>query len=128
MRLPVANANLGSRGVNSNHDTNSRKLFNAILATTVVGFSTFFHSALFARVPDSMIICRAWDPNDTYVNVRRSPNGELVKAMGNGTFFMTNGKSDAIAARARDDQGREWFLFNGHGWALASLLSCEINS
>ena len=35
-------------------------------------------------------------PNDTYVNVWRSPNGELVKAMGNGTTFMTNGRADTM--------------------------------
>ena len=128
MPFPAANANLDLRGGSPMHDRNSMKLFNAITAQAVIGLSTLFSSALFARVPDSMIACRAWDPNDTYVNVRRSPNGELVKAMGNGTTFMTNGRADTIAARARDDQGREWLLFNGHGWALASLLSCDINS
>ena len=128
MRFPVANANLDSRGGNPKHDTSSMKLFNPFTAAPAVGFSNLFQSALYARVPDSMITCRAWDPNYTYVNVRRSPNGELVKAMGNGTFFTTNRKADTIAARARDNQGREWLLFNGHGWALASLLFCEINS
>ena len=91
-------------------------------------FFTLFPASLFAQVPDSKISCRAWDTNDTYVNVRRSPNGELVKAMGNGTFFETNCRADTIAARARDAQGREWLLFNGHGWALTSLLSCDITS
>ena len=105
------------------------KLFNAITtAAAVVGISTLLPYPSFSRVPDSRISCRAWDTNDTYVNVRRSPNGELVKAMGNGTFFETNGRADTIAARAVDAQGREWFLFNGHGCALASLLSCDINS
>ena len=103
------------------------KLFTSI-AAAVVGFSTLFPASSFAQVPDSKISCRAWDANDTYVNVRRSPNGELVKAMGNGTFFETNGRADTIAARARDAQGREWLLFNGHGWALTSLLSCDITS
>ena len=128
MSFPAAYANLDSRGGSPMHDRTSMKLFNGITVPAVVGLSTLFSSALFARIPDSMITCRAWDPNDTYVNVRRSPNGELVKAIGNGTTFMTNGKADTIAARARDSQGREWLLFNGHGWALASLLSCDINS
>ena len=104
------------------------KLISAIVATSVIGSAIVLSPTSFARVPDSEITCRAWDTNDTYVNVRRSPNGELIKAVGNGTFFETNGKVDTIAARAIDDHGREWFLFNGHGCALASLLSCDINS
>lgn len=90
------------------------KLFTSI-AAACVDFFTLFPASSFAQVPDSKISCRAWDTNDTYVNVRRSPNGELVKAMGNGTFFETNCRADTIAARARDAQGREWLLFNGHG-------------
>jgi len=103
------------------------KLVSSITAALAIGSLTFYTVNSFARSQDSQIGCRAWDPNDTYVNVRRSPNGALVKSVGNGTSFTKgNGKSEPISARANDSQGREWILFNSHGWVLGSLLSCDL--
>ena len=103
------------------------KFFSSIAAVLAIGGLTIYPPNSFARFQDSQIGCRAWDPNDTYVNVRRSPNGALVKSVGNGTFFTKgNGKLDPISARANDSQGREWILFNNYGWVLGSLLSCEL--
>ena len=55
MSFPAAYANLDSRGGSPMHDRTSMKLFNGITVPAVVGLSTLFSSALFARIPDSMI-------------------------------------------------------------------------
>ena len=102
--------------------------FFLVAITVCIATNSCFVLRAIARVPDSKIGCRAWDPNDTYVNVRRSPNGTLVKSIGNGSWLETSGRVDQIAARSRDSHGREWTLFNGHGWVLSSLLSCEVMS
>ena len=106
--------------------TNKMKLLSSITAVLTIGGLAVFPPNSFARFEDSQIGCRAWDPHDTYVNVRRSPNGALVKSVGNGTTFTANGKIEPIAARAKDAQGREWILFNSHGWVLGSLFSCDL--
>ena len=47
-------------------------------------------------------VCVAWDPNDSYVNVRKSPNGEFLKKLENGTQIQVEGVKN-------DSKGRPWF-------------------
>ena len=94
---------------------NFKALALAALTATSVGFAA---APAEARVPLNMIgHCVVGDPHDSYANFRRSPNGALVKGLGNGTY---------IGSPAAQSAG--WTLFNAHGWIKDGLFSCEVMS
>lgn len=54
-----------------------------LLAVLIICFTiTISATALAAKACDGYIV---YDRNDTYVNVRKSPNGEIIKPIPNGT-------------------------------------------
>ena len=54
-----------------------------------------------APQPPVQPACRVNDPNDTYVNLRQTPNGTLVGPVNNGTSVQISGYQT-------DSQGRNW--------------------
>jgi hypothetical protein len=67
--------------------------------------------------------CRVADPTGTPLNVRMSPNGQIV-----GTY--RNGTPVAVLDRALDGRGRPWVYVRADqsgapiGWAFGSYLDC----
>ena len=94
---------------------NFKALALAALTATSVGFAA---APAEARVPTNMLgQCVVQDPGDTYANFRRSPNGALIKGLGNGTYI------GAPSARSAG-----WTLFNAHGWVQDGRFACEVMS
>lgn len=70
-------------------------------------------------------VCKVTDPTGTPLNVRSSPNGEIVNA-------LRNGREVYIHEVARDNQGRAWVKIGGYydgryrtwGWVIREFLSC----
>ena len=66
--------------------------------------------------------CYVNDANDTYANLRQSPNGSLVGPVNNGTSVLINGSQI-------DSQGREWALVrtqrNQTGYIFRALVACR---
>ncbi|MBW4551712.1 MAG: SH3 domain-containing protein [Aphanocapsa sp. GSE-SYN-MK-11-07L] len=70
-------------------------------------------------------VCKVTDPTGTPLNVRSSPNGEIVNA-------LRNGREVYIHEVARDSQGRAWVKIGGYydsryrtwGWVIREFLSC----
>lgn len=53
--------------------------------------------------------CTVWDPNDSYINARTSPNGSSIMAkLPNGSRFVVVGIRD-------DERGRPWIEFSLRG-------------
>ena len=69
--------------------------------------------------PQAAWQCRVLDQSDTYVNVRATPNGVLVKP-------LTNGTPVTVTSTANDFKGREWMKIAGHGgFIMGSLVDCS---
>jgi Bacterial SH3 domain len=70
-------------------------------------------------------VCKVTDPTGTPLNVRSSPNGEIVNA-------LKNGREVYIHEVATDNQGRAWVKIGGYydgryrtwGWVIREFLSC----
>ena len=66
--------------------------------------------------------CYVGDPNDTYVNVRRSPNGALIQPLQNRSMVRAGGTK-------LDHKGQPWrmvTLENGtSGWVLGRFVGCH---
>ena len=66
--------------------------------------------------------CYVGDPNDTYVNVRRSPNGALIQPLQNRSMVRAAGTQV-------DHKGQPWrmvTLENGtSGWVLGRFVGCH---
>ncbi len=60
--------------------------------------------------------CTVTDPTGTPLNIRSSPNGEIV-----GT--LRNGASVTIQTVAYDGQGRPW-AYIGVGWVFREFVTC----
>jgi len=60
-------------------------------------------------------ICVVWDPNDTYANVRQSPNGRILERRENGVQVEVVGVS-------YDNQGRPWVNIVSRGSAGQYIL------
>jgi hypothetical protein len=60
--------------------------------------------------------CIVTDPTGTPLNIRSSPNGEIVGTLRNGT-------SVSIQNIAYDSQGRPW-AYIGVGWVFREFVSC----
>ena len=54
-----------------------------------------------SQTPPKQQVCRVNDPNDTYVNLRQTPNGTLIGPVNNGTAVQISGYQ-------ADMQGRDW--------------------
>ena len=69
----------------------------------------------------SLASCRVNDPNDTYVNLRQTPNGSLIGPVANGTSIQITGYQS-------DSQGRDWaevYTSNKQvGYMFRRMLSC----
>lgn len=69
--------------------------------------------------------CQTYDPADTGVNVRASPNGILINR-------LRNWREVEILEIGNDDQGRPWARVGGYyrgrwrhwGWVYMDLLRC----
>ena len=74
-----------------------------------------------AAPPTTQQVCRVNDPNDSYVNLRQSPNGALIGPVVNGTTVQITGYQS-------DTQGRDWaavFTQNKRvGFMFRSMISC----
>ncbi len=70
-------------------------------------------------------VCKVTDPTGTPLNVRSSPNGQIVNA-------LKNGREVYIHEVATDNQGRAWVKIGGYyeskyrtwGWVIREFLSC----
>jgi uncharacterized protein YraI len=60
--------------------------------------------------------CIVTDPTGTPLNIRSSPNGQIVGTLRNGT-------SVSIRGTASDSQGRLWANI-GIGWVFREFISC----
>ena len=60
-------------------------------------------------------ICVVWDPNDSYANVRRSPNGQVIGR-------RTNGTQVEVVDTAYDSLGRPWVNILSRGSDGAFIL------
>ena len=67
-------------------------------------------------------VCFVNDPNDTYANLRTSPNGELIGPIQNGTTIQ-------IANLVPDTKGRSWAGVNipdgRFGYIFRALITCN---
>jgi hypothetical protein len=67
--------------------------------------------------------CEVLDTSGTPTNVRATPNGRVVRQIGEDQYVV-------VVRTARDSRGREWrlvkFSETGRpiGWVLADLLAC----
>ncbi|OIP73481.1 MAG: peptide-binding protein [Oscillatoriales cyanobacterium CG2_30_44_21] len=70
-------------------------------------------------------VCQVTDPTGTPLNVRDSPNGEIINA-------LRNGREVYIHKKTYDAQGRPWVLVGGYyegiyktwGWVFREFVSC----
>lgn len=70
-------------------------------------------------------VCKVTDPTGTPLNVRATPNGEIVSTLKNGTEVY-------IEEAASDDKGRPWAKVSTTskgkkrvlGWVLREFISC----
>ena len=74
----------------------------------------------YARQAYARQICVAWDPNDSYVNVRQSPNGDILEKKQNGSQVEVVGVSF-------DTNGRPWVDIvtrgvSGNSFIMKSLV------
>jgi len=53
-------------------------------------------------------VCVVWDPQDTYANVRSSPNGAVIDT-------RENGRQIEVVGIAYDEKGRPWVDFVSRG-------------
>lgn len=60
-------------------------------------------------------ICVVWDPNDSYANVRRSPNGQVIGR-------RTNGTQVEVVGTAYDSLDRPWVNILSRGSDGAFIL------
>jgi len=74
-----------------------------------------------ASPPTTQQFCRVNDPNDSYVNLRQSPNGALIGPVVNGTTVQITGYQS-------DTQGRDWAaVFTPDkrvGYMFRQMISC----
>jgi hypothetical protein len=90
-------------------------LFGVLIGLTAVGI-------LPAKAEQ---VCQVTDPTGTPLNVRDSPNGEVV-------YTISNGSEVYIHDTAYDDRGRLWAQIGGYyqgeyrifGWVIREFLSC----
>ena len=73
-----------------------------------------------ARQTYARQICVAWDPNDSSVNVRQSPNGDILEKKQNGSQVEVVGVS-------YDTNGKPWVDIvtrgvSGHSFIMKSLV------
>ena len=97
----------------TNKTMNLKALALAAVAATGIGF---------AAPAEARGMCTALDRNDNYTNVRATPNGQQVWALGNGI------RVEAPRAWKKDAQGRFWGFVNyggGSGWVIGSNLACD---
>lgn len=96
-----------------------RKLLVSLMGV-LVGLTTF--GILPAKAEQ---VCQVTDPTGTPLNVRESPNGEVV-------YTISNGSEVYIHDIANDEQGRPWAQIGGYdrgeyrifGWVIREFLSC----
>lgn len=70
-------------------------------------------------------VCQVTDPTGTPLNVRDSPNGNVINA-------LRNGREVYILETADDEQGRPWAKIAGYyegnyriwGWVIREFISC----
>lgn len=70
-------------------------------------------------------VCQVTDPTGTPLNVRDSPNGNVINA-------LRNGREVYILETAYDEQGRSWAKIAGYyegnyriwGWVIREFISC----
>lgn len=77
-------------------------------------------SSAYARQTYARQICVAWDPNDSSVNVRQSPNGDILEKKQNGSQVEVVGVS-------YDTNGRPWVDIvtrgvSGNSFIMKSLV------
>jgi hypothetical protein len=61
-------------------------------------------------------ICTVTDPTGTPLNIRNSPNGQVVGK-------IRNGKKVKMLSLTFDNQGKPWVNI-GRGWVLREFISC----
>ncbi len=72
--------------------------------------------ALLATSAAARAGCVVTDPTGTPLNIRSSPNGQIVGTLRNGT-------SVTIQTIVHDNQGRAWANI-GVGWVYREFVSC----
>ena len=78
--------------------------------------SLVFAAVLFAGTAAAGATCIVTDPTGTPLNIRSSPNGNIVGTLRNGTAVV-------IQDTAYDRQGRAW-AYIGVGWVFREFISC----
>ena len=67
--------------------------------------------------------CRVMDPTGTPLNVRATPNGQIIGSLPNGLLV-------SIIDVTRDNRGRPWALIAGFetgrrfGWVFREFIAC----
>ena len=75
---------------------------------------------LISSVNEGSDFCLVNDPNDSYANIRKSPNGELIGP-------LSNGKKLSVISITKDQQGRGWSLVeygDKTGFIMTKLVDC----
>jgi len=70
-------------------------------------------------------VCQVTDPTGTPLNVRDTPNGQVINA-------LKNGREVYVHETAYDNQGRPWVKVGGYyqgeyrmwGWVFREFISC----
>ena len=83
-------------------------------------FLCLLTSSAYARQTYARQICVAWDPNDSFVNVRQSPNGNILEKKQNGSWVEVVGVS-------YDTKGTPWVDIvtrgvSGNSFIMKSLI------
>lgn len=66
--------------------------------------------------------CKVTDPTGTPLNLRDTPNGEIIGSIRNGIIVL-------IQDNAQDNRGRSWVLISSSsgttlGWVFREFISC----
>lgn len=84
-----------------------------------------FSGIIFSSPVSAQMVCKVTDPTGTPLNVRSSPNGQIINA-------LQNGREVEILEIASDQQGRAWARVGGYyrgeyriwGWVFREFISC----
>lgn len=94
------------------------------MSVRTAGLAAILAAAAFAAVPaQGQTRCAVTDPTGTLLNIRATPNGEIVGRVDNGVRV-------AIVDNGMDGRGRPWVLVRlagtdrAVGWVFREFVSC----